>query len=95
MTRNEYQEKAMTTCMPSSNNLAYMLYGLLGEVGELVEKIGKATKDANMNTIAPMPLFCGVVAKNIRKESGDETASACSSINTFTEQLSANKEIQK
>lgn len=41
MTLNEYQEKAMTTCMPSSNNFAYMLYNFLGEVGEMAEKVNE------------------------------------------------------
>ena len=37
MTLNEYQEKAMKTCMSSCDNIAYMLTGLNAEVG--VEKI--------------------------------------------------------
>ena len=30
----EYQRKAMTTCMPSSENFSYMFLNLVGEVGE-------------------------------------------------------------
>lgn len=41
MTLNEYQEKAMTTCMPSCENYEYMLLNLVGEVGELCGKIAK------------------------------------------------------
>ena len=41
MELNEYQKKAMATCMPSCNNFAYMSYGLVGEVGELMGKIAK------------------------------------------------------
>lgn len=35
MELNEYQEKAMMTCMPSCENVSYMLLNLVGEVGEL------------------------------------------------------------
>jgi NTP pyrophosphatase (non-canonical NTP hydrolase) len=41
MQLNEYQEKAMTTCMPTCNNVAYMLLNLVGEVGEFASKIAK------------------------------------------------------
>ena len=41
MTLNEYQEKAMQTCMPSCDNMAYMLLNLMSELGELAGKIAK------------------------------------------------------
>jgi NTP pyrophosphatase (non-canonical NTP hydrolase) len=41
MTLNEYQEKAITTCMPSSDNFGYMFLNLVGEVGELASKVAK------------------------------------------------------
>lgn len=41
MELNEYQEKAMKTCMPSSANLSYMLLGLNEETGELSGKVAK------------------------------------------------------
>lgn len=41
MTLNEYQRRAMTTCMPSCDNWAYMFLNLVGEVGELASKIAK------------------------------------------------------
>ena len=41
MTLKEYQEKAMTTCMPSSENFSYMFLNLVGEVGEFASKIAK------------------------------------------------------
>lgn len=41
MTLNEYQEKAMTTCTPSSENDVYMLNGLTAEVGEVNDKVAK------------------------------------------------------
>ncbi len=41
LTLNEYQEKAMTTCMASCNNLSYMFLNLVGEVGEFASKAAK------------------------------------------------------
>ena len=41
MTLKEYQEKAMTTCMPSSENFSYMFLNLVGEVGEFASKVAK------------------------------------------------------
>lgn len=41
MTLNEYQEKAMTTCMDSCFNLPYMLFNLQAEVGEISGKVAK------------------------------------------------------
>lgn len=44
MELNQYQERAMSTCMGSCNNHAYMLLGLVGEVGELFGKIAKGIR---------------------------------------------------
>ena len=44
MTLNEYQEKAMTTCMESSHNPLYMLFMLGEEIGELQGKFSKAIR---------------------------------------------------
>lgn len=41
MTLNEYQDKAMSTCMPSCENFSYMMLNLVGEVGELSSKVAK------------------------------------------------------
>lgn len=41
---NEYQSRAMYTCMDSCNNHAYMLTGFVGEVGELFGKIAKGIR---------------------------------------------------
>lgn len=44
LTLNEYQKRAMSTCMPSCENTTYMLLNLVGEVGELASKIAKAVR---------------------------------------------------
>jgi NTP pyrophosphatase (non-canonical NTP hydrolase) len=44
MRLNEYQEKAMGTCMPSSENFSYMMLNLVGEVGEFAGKVAKAIR---------------------------------------------------
>lgn len=44
MKLNEYQERAMSTCMPSCENTTYMLLNLVGEVGEFASKIAKAVR---------------------------------------------------
>lgn len=49
MELKEYQERAMTTCMPSSNNFSYMFLNLVGEVGEFASKVAKSIrKDGNI-----------------------------------------------
>lgn len=44
MELNEYQKRAMSTCMPSCENISYMLLNLVGEVGEFASKIAKAIR---------------------------------------------------
>lgn len=44
MELNDYQKKAMTTCMPSCNNFSYMMLNLFGEVGEFSSKVAKALR---------------------------------------------------
>ena len=41
MTLNEYQEQAMSTCMETCDNFAYMMLNLVGEVGEFSSKVAK------------------------------------------------------
>lgn len=47
LTLNEYQKKAMATCMPSSENFSYMFLNLVGEVGEFASKVAKAIRKGN------------------------------------------------
>lgn len=47
MTLNEYQQKAMTTCMDSCDNFAYMMLNLVGELGEFASKVAKQIRKEN------------------------------------------------
>ena len=49
MNINEYQQKAMTTCMPSSENFSYMFLNLVGEVGELASKVAKGNRKGHIS----------------------------------------------
>ena len=52
LTMNEYQEKAMSTCLPESDNLFYMLANLVGEVGEFASKAGKHVRKGKLHITA-------------------------------------------
>lgn len=41
MTLNDYQEKAMVTCLASCKNEVYAINGLQAEVGEIADKVAK------------------------------------------------------
>lgn len=68
---NDYQHAAMTTCMDSSNNVAYMFLNLLGEVGELIEKVNYHTNERDLYLMSSILLKYSVEAKHIRKEPED------------------------
>lgn len=48
MELSEYQKQAMTTCLPTCNNVAYMSMNLCGEVGELHSKLAKAIRKGKL-----------------------------------------------
>ena len=48
MELNDYQNKAISTCMDSSRNMSYMAMGLVSEVGELTGKIAKAIRKGDI-----------------------------------------------
>lgn len=48
LTLNEYQERAMATCLPSCDNFSYMMLNLVGEVGELAGKVAKAVRKEDL-----------------------------------------------
>ena len=51
MELNEYQKQAMTTCTATSDNLAYMLLNLIGEVGEFSSKVAKSIRKGDAKFI--------------------------------------------
>ena len=77
MELNKYQEKAMTTCMPSSENFSYMFLNLVGEVGEFASKVAKAIRKGNAEISHSKLLRIGdtdMLAKQedeLKKEAGD------------------------
>lgn len=74
MELNEYQEKAMTTCMESSNNFSYMFLNLVGEVGELASKVAKHIRKEKAY-ITENYLFTELCTwdeeEDLKKEAGD------------------------
>ena len=49
MELNEYQDKAMETCMETCDNFSYMMLNLVGELGELSSKVAKAIRKGYIN----------------------------------------------
>ena len=45
----QYQDRAMKTCMPSCDNFSYMMLNLVGEVGEFASKVAKDIRKCNAN----------------------------------------------
>lgn len=78
MTLNEYQRRAMTTCMDSCDNFAYMFLNLVGEIGEFASKVAKhIRKEKAMVDYNSLITECGDNAMtyqdiaDLRKEAGD------------------------
>lgn len=81
MELNEYQKQAMTTCMESSNNFAYMMLNLVGEVGEFASKVAKAIRKRKMTITGNILLDTDVsieaieqqieTERELQKEAGD------------------------
>lgn len=96
MTLNEYQEQAMTTCMESSNNVAYMFFNLMGEVGELIEKVNNYTNENDLEEMADMLSTYSVEAKRIRKEPEDfHSRGTVKMFDKHVESLKTDKDLQK
>ena len=47
MTLDEYQQKALTTAADKNNELYHRVLGLVGEAGEVADKIKKLVRDHN------------------------------------------------
>ena len=76
MEMNEYQKRAMTTCMPSCNNWSYMMLNLVGEVGELASKVAKAIRKNEVTIDNEMLLpknfaYPDHFLEDLRAEAGD------------------------
>lgn len=78
LTLNEYQEAAMTTCMPSSSNFSYMFLNLVGEVGEFASKVAKSIRKGHSviggkftNELAIKKDLYEDETAALRKEAGD------------------------
>lgn len=82
MELNEYQSRAMETCMPSCENFSYMMLNLVGEVGEFASKVAKMvrkgqveidTMDERTSDLFPMMSLPQWVymQEELKKEAGD------------------------
>lgn len=79
LTLNEYQKKAMTTCMESSDNMLYMMMGLCEEVGELQGKFSKGIRKKHIEATSLNNFRCFDMEYNeyeewlelVQKEVGD------------------------
>lgn len=82
MELNEYQKRAMSTCMPSCENFSYMMLNLVGEVGEFASKVAKMvrkgqveidTMDDKTSDLFPMMSLPQWVylQDELKKEAGD------------------------
>lgn len=74
MELKEYQERAMTTCMPSSNNFSYMFLNLVGEIGEFASKVAKFIRKDKAGIENDILMMCGCHTNDVeelKKEAGD------------------------
>lgn len=77
MTLNDYQKKAMGTCMPSSENFSYMMLNLVGEVGEFASKVGKYIRKGQADIsdndlfLADNLVLLDSQEEELKKEAGD------------------------
>lgn len=76
MELQEYQKRAMTTCMRSSKNFSYMMLNLVGEVGEFASKVAKSIRkeqtiiNDNQHVFEEFPT-CLEQEEELKKEAGD------------------------
>ena len=68
MELNEYQKRAVSTCMPSCENFGYMFLNLVGEVGEFTSKIAKQIRKGNLKIGCDKYPNCLLHAKNMKRE---------------------------
>lgn len=72
MELNEYQKKAMGTCLPSCDNFSYMMLNLVGEVGEFAGKVAKSIRKGyttiEVNDVMDLPIDTDI---DLKSEAGD------------------------
>ena len=80
MTLNEYQDQAMTTCLPEAENFTYMMLNLVGEVGEFAGKVAKAIRKGQVKMLRNGDFSYHIAmsredmehhTKELQKEAGD------------------------
>ncbi len=79
MELNEYQKQAMKTCLKESENFSYMMLNLVGEMGEIASKIGKAIRKEQLvimhNHLIPADASSDIkdmdLINETKKEAGD------------------------
>lgn len=80
MELNEYQKRAMETCLPESENFAYMMLNLVGEIGEFASKVAKSIRKGQMSVDGNALQIVGDVAtvadvdrlhEGLKAEAGD------------------------
>lgn len=81
MELNEYQKKALTTCMTSCDNFMCMMLNLMGEVGEFAGKIAKDIRKSNaVVKYNELEYYGGNENPDLKQEAGDilwQLASLC------------------
>lgn len=80
LTLNQYQEKAMTTCMETSRNPLYMLFMLGEEVGELQGKFSKAIRKGKIKFEDNELVFTSKATQEDVAEFEDLVAKECGDI---------------
>lgn len=77
---NEYQKRAMTTCMETSRNPLYMLFMLGEEIGELQGKFSKAIRKGKIKFENNELVFTSKATKEEIVEFEDLVAKECGDI---------------
>ena len=95
MRPNEYQNLAKGTALPGAWSLSYLIPGIAGETGELVEKIEEGDKDLVAHELADhywfIAMICEVMDWSIEGLLGQSPASYQKEAEDFAETHSVDK----
>lgn len=89
MELNEYQKKAMSTCMPTCDNPLYMVGLIQEEAGELQGKFNKAIRKGLLEFVNNQMVWLGTVEEledfhaEMQKELGDILWAVAGTANVF------------